>query len=48
MIRPRPEQFAERFASSGFSAEAFVPSYGLAEATLAVTFSELGKGVPVD
>jgi fatty-acyl-CoA synthase len=49
MIRTRVlEQFAERFAASGFSAEAFVPSYGLAEATLAVTFSELGRGVPVD
>lgn len=49
MIRPRAlEQFAERFASAGFSARAFVPSYGLAEATLAVTFSELGRGVSVD
>jgi fatty-acyl-CoA synthase len=49
MIRERAlEQFAERFAASGFSAGAFVPSYGLAEATLAVTFSELGRGVQVD
>jgi fatty-acyl-CoA synthase len=49
MIRPRAlEQFAERFASSGFCANAFVPSYGLAEATLAVTFSRLGRGVCVD
>jgi len=49
MIRARAlEQFAERFASSGFSSKAFVPSYGLAEATLAVTFSELGRGVGVD
>jgi len=49
MIRARAlEQFAERFASSGFSSEAFVPSYGLAEATLAVTFSELGRGIGVD
>ena len=49
MIRARAlEQFAERFASSGFRSKAFVPSYGLAEATLAVTFSELGRGVGVD
>jgi fatty-acyl-CoA synthase len=49
MIRARSlEQFAERFASSGFSSKAFVPSYGLAEATLAVTFSELGRGIGVD
>lgn len=49
MIRTRAlEQFAERFAASGFRPEAFVPSYGLAEATLAVTFSELGRGVQVD
>ncbi len=49
MIRTRAlEQFAECFAASGFSADAFVPSYGLAEATLAVTFSELGRGVRVD
>ncbi|HSA80862.1 MAG TPA: fatty acyl-AMP ligase, partial [Geminicoccaceae bacterium] len=49
MIRVRAlEQFAERFAASGFRSKAFVPSYGLAEATLAVTFSELGRGVGVD
>jgi fatty-acyl-CoA synthase len=49
MIRTRAlEQFAECFAAAGFSAEAFVPSYGLAEATLAVTFSEPGRGVRVD
>lgn len=49
MIRSRVlEQFAECFASSGFSPNAFVPSYGLAEATLAVTFSELNRGLRVD
>ena len=41
-------EFAERFAPAGFAAEAFVPSYGLAEATLAVTFSPLGQGLSVD
>jgi fatty-acyl-CoA synthase len=49
MIRTRVLQdFAERFAASGFRAEAFLPSYGLAEATLAVTFSTPGEGVEVD
>ncbi|MFO1046524.1 MAG: fatty acyl-AMP ligase [Geminicoccaceae bacterium] len=40
--------FAARFASAGFDAGAFLPSYGLAEATLAVTFAPLGQGVSVD
>jgi fatty-acyl-CoA synthase len=49
MIRPSAlAEFAERFAPAGFDARAFVPSYGLAEATLAVTFSGLGQGVRVD
>jgi len=38
------EQFASRFASAGFVRSAFVPSYGLAEATLAVTFANDGSG----
>jgi fatty-acyl-CoA synthase len=41
-------EFAERFAAAGFDARAFLPSYGLAEATLAVTFSPRGQGVAVD
>ena len=40
--------FAARFASVGFDARAFLPSYGLAEATLAVTFAPLSEGVSVD
>ena len=49
MIRARAlDQFAERFAPAGFRSGAFLPSYGLAEATLAVTFSELGRGLRVD
>ncbi|MGH6943922.1 MAG: fatty acyl-AMP ligase [Geminicoccaceae bacterium] len=49
MIRPRVLQdFAECFAPCGFDPGAFVPSYGLAEATLAVTFADLGRGVRVD
>ena len=41
-------EFAERFAEAGFSGKAFLPSYGLAEATLAVTFAPLNHGVDVD
>ena len=43
MIRPQVlQEFARRFAISGFDAGAFLPSYGLAEATLAVTMAPLG------
>jgi fatty-acyl-CoA synthase len=35
------ERFVERFAPYGLRAEALTPVYGLAEASLAVTFSEL-------
>jgi fatty-acyl-CoA synthase len=49
MIEPRvPRRFAEVFAPYGFRASAFVPSYGMAEATLAVSFSPLGQGLVVD
>ncbi|HLT00670.1 MAG TPA: fatty acyl-AMP ligase [Geminicoccaceae bacterium] len=49
MIRVRAlQEFAERFAPAGFRPTAFLPSYGLAEATLAVTFSTPGEGVQVD
>lgn len=40
--------FSERFAPVGFSERAFVPVYGLAEATLAVTFPSPGAPVVVD
>lgn len=49
MIRPKAlAEFAEAFAPAGFDARAFVASYGLAEATLAVTFAPLGVGVRTD
>lgn len=49
MVRPEPlDEFARTFARNGFRPEAFVPSYGLAEATLAVSFAPLGAGVSVD
>lgn len=45
MIRPDTlRNFAEKFAPAGFDARAFLPCYGLAEATLAVTFSKTGEG----
>lgn len=45
----RPEalaDFAEHFASAGFHASAFLPSYGLAEHSLAVSFAR--RGVVID
>ncbi|MBL8660777.1 MAG: fatty acyl-AMP ligase [Rhodospirillales bacterium] len=49
MIRPDVlEQFAAAFGPHGFDRRAFLPSYGLAEATLAVSFAPLGEGVVVD
>jgi acyl-CoA synthetase (AMP-forming)/AMP-acid ligase II len=45
-IRPETlESFADAFAKIGFRKEALLPSYGMAESSLAVTFSELGEGV---
>ncbi|HYH19641.1 MAG TPA: fatty acyl-AMP ligase [Azospirillum sp.] len=49
MIRPHIlTAFAETFAPCGFDPRAFVPSYGMAEATLAVSFAPLGTGTEVD
>jgi fatty-acyl-CoA synthase len=49
MIRPNVLQdFANEFERAGFDGKAFVPSYGLAEATLAVTFAGPEQGVRVD
>ena len=46
MVRPEPlTEFAEIFGPYGFREEAFVPSYGLAETTLAATFAPLGQGL---
>ncbi|KXV18770.1 acyl-CoA synthetase [Gluconobacter oxydans] len=42
------EGFAERFASNGFRASAFVASYGMAEATLAISFAPLDTGIQTD
>jgi fatty-acyl-CoA synthase len=43
-----PERFAELLAPAGFNRKSFVPSYGMAEASLAVSFSPLGAGIVVD
>ena len=49
MIRPNVlARFAERFAPHGFDARAFVPSYGMAEATLALSFAPPGQGARHD
>lgn len=41
------ENFAAKLAPAGFNARAFLPCYGLAEASLAVSFPALGTGVDV-
>jgi fatty-acyl-CoA synthase len=49
MIRPDVMQaFVDAFADAGFQASAFLPSYGLAEATLAVTIMPPGEGIVVE
>jgi fatty-acyl-CoA synthase len=49
MIRPDVMQsFVNAFAPAGFKASSFLPSYGLAEATLAVTVMPPGEGIKVE
>jgi fatty-acyl-CoA synthase len=49
MVRPTPLLgFAERYGPAGFRQEAFVASYGMAEATLGLSMSPLGKGLRFD
>jgi len=49
MIRPDVMQaFVDAFAEAGFNARAFLPSYGLAEATLAVSIMPPGEGIVVE
>lgn len=48
-VRPHIlEQFARVLAPSGFDTRAFLACYGLAEASLAVSFAPLGTGVQVE
>ena len=49
MIRPDVMQaFVDSFAAAGFQASAFCPSYGLAEATLAVSLMPPGEGIRLE
>jgi fatty-acyl-CoA synthase len=49
MIRPGVlSRFAEAFGGCGFKKEAFVASYGMAEATLGITFAPLDRGIELD
>ena len=41
-------QFARTLAVAGFKAQAFLPSYGMAESTLAVTFSDVERPIRID
>ncbi len=42
------ERFAAALAPAGFNARAFIPSYGMAETTLAVSFTDVEKPVRID
>ena len=49
MVRPEAlNAFAEAFEPFGFNPKAFAPSYGMAEATLAISFPTLGEPITVD
>ncbi len=49
MVRPEIlEAFAEALAPAGFDRRAFLPSYGMAETTLAITFGDLDRAPRID
>ncbi len=49
MIRPEPlRAFSDAYAPAGFDPRAFVASYGMAEATLALTLAPVGRGLRTD
>jgi len=49
MIQLEPlQRFAETLEPAGFDGRAFLPCYGLAESSLAVSFAELGRGVEAE
>ena len=49
MIRPDVMQsFVDAFSDAGFRASSFLPSYGLAETTLAVSIMPPGEGIQVE
>ncbi len=41
-------EFAQTLAVAGFSARSFVPSYGMAESTLAISFSDVEAPIKID
>ena len=43
-----PDRFAKLLAPAGFDPRAFVPCYGMAESSLAISFAPLKSGVVVD
>lgn len=49
MIRPEVMRtFTETFSTIGFNPKALMPSYGLAECTLGVSFAKTGNGIDID
>lgn len=49
MIRPHVlRRFADRFRPHGFDLDRYVASYGMAEATLALSFAPLGEGLKTE
>lgn len=49
MIRPAAlETFGKIFGPCGFDAKAFLPSYGMAESTLAISFGPIDRGIETD
>ena len=49
MVRPEAlDAFTNAFSRWGFDEKAFLPSYGLAESTLAISFTSLGEPIEVD
>ena len=49
MVRPDVlDRFSDAFEKAGFDRKAFIPSYGMAEVCLAITFSPHGVGVRTD
>lgn len=49
MVRPEAlDSFSQTFSDVGFESKAFTPSYGMAEATLAIAFSQIERPVEID
>lgn len=49
MIRPGwLKQFASKLHPAGFSEQAFLPCYGMAECSLAISFAPLAQGLDID